>query len=73
MGWEGGVVVFCVVCGKYWDSLKTMISFCFQAALYWVKVGRGGKGWCDGKGFARGYAAGAAWYGKKVCVGGCGF
>ena len=24
MGWEGGVVVFCVVCGKYWGSLKMM-------------------------------------------------
>lgn len=46
MGWEGGVVVFCVVCGRYWGSLKMMILFwgSFVFRLLCVL----GEGWARG-------------------------
>ena len=69
MGWKGGLqggaVVFCAAWGKYWGSLKMMILF-WGGFVFRLSCGLG-------EGFARGYAAGAAWYDKKACVGGCGF
>ena len=58
MGWEGGVVVFCVVCGKYWGSLKMMILF-WGGFVFRLPCGFGG-GWARGKRVMRwqGFCAG---------------